>query len=521
GLGSLTKKLVAKSKEGADATNAQEILTAKEAEEVRDPRSGLAKKDKRTADAECSEEHVGKEDGIAKKLDAVQKDGADATNAQEILTAKEAEEVRDPRSASAKKDKKTADAERSEEHVAKKDGIAKKLDAVQKDGADATNAQEILTAKEAEEVRDPRIASAKEDEKTADAEGSEEHVAKKDGLGSLTKKLDTKSKEGADATYAQETLTAQKTKEVRDPRIGSAKKGKSSDVESSEEHVAKKDGIAKKLEAKPTDGADATNAQETLTARKTEEVRDPRIASAKKDEKTADAESSEEHVAKKDGLGSLTKKLDTKSKDGADATNAQETLTAKKTEEVRDPRSGSSKKGKSSDVESSEEHVAKKDEKTADAESSEHVAKKDGLGSLTKKLDAKPTDGADVTNAQETLAAVKTKEVRGARIASAKKDGKSTYVENSEEHVAKNDGIARELYANSEEDAVASSKHPLFSLENGCGTVPPRVHVGNECDVMENCIARYQQNISVRDLKTGAIVMSFQQTHRFYIPYRY
>ncbi|RCN31848.1 hypothetical protein ANCCAN_22367, partial [Ancylostoma caninum] len=206
---------------------------------------------------------------------------------------KKVNDVRDAQSASAMKDKKTADADSSEEHYAKKEGIAKKLDAKPKEGADAKKAEETLPAKEAEEVRDPRSASAKKDKKTADAECSEEHVAKKDGI---AKKIDAKSKEGADATNAQEILTTKETEEVRDPRIASAKKDeKTADADSSEEHVAKKDGIAKKLDAKSKEGADATNAQEILTTKETEEVRDPRIASAKKDEKTADAESSEEH----------------------------------------------------------------------------------------------------------------------------------------------------------------------------------------------------------------------------------
>ncbi|RCN34254.1 hypothetical protein ANCCAN_19903, partial [Ancylostoma caninum] len=133
---------------------------------------------------------------------------------QPLAMTKKVNEVRDARSASAKKDEKTADVKNRQEQVAKNDGIrslTKKLDTKSKEGADATNAQETLTAKKTEEVRDPRIASAKKDEKTADVKNRQEQVAKNDGIRSLTKKLDTKSKEGADATNAPETLTAKET----------------------------------------------------------------------------------------------------------------------------------------------------------------------------------------------------------------------------------------------------------------------------------------------------------------------
>ncbi|EYC10024.1 hypothetical protein Y032_0057g2723, partial [Ancylostoma ceylanicum] len=269
-----------------------------------------------------------------------------ASTRQSKVSSVKAEKTHYTRNEPATEDEQSAGMESSDQHYASEEGIsasAKKIDAKTKQDPTENDTGAKPSAKKTEEVRDARSPSGKKDTRTASLESSDENVPKESGFSAFAKKLDAKTKQDATENDTGAKPSAKKTEEVRDACSPSGKKDtRTASLESSNENSAKEGGIsafAKKLDAKTKQDASKDDAGAKPSGKKTEEVRDARSPSGKKDERTANLERCDKNVPKESGISAFAKKVDAKAKKDAAKDDTGAKPSAKKTEELRDTRS--------------------------------------------------------------------------------------------------------------------------------------------------------------------------------------
>ncbi|EYC10062.1 hypothetical protein Y032_0057g2745 [Ancylostoma ceylanicum] len=307
-------------------------------------------------------------------------------------------------------------------------------------------------------------------------ESSDENVPKESGISAFAKKVDAETKQDATENDTGAKPSAKKSEEVRDARSPSGKKDtRTENLESSAENSGKEGGIsafAKKLDAKTNENATKDDAGAKPSAKKTEEVRDARSPSGKKDTRTASLESSDENVPKEGGISAFAKKLDAKTKQDATKDDAGAKPSAKKTEEVPDTRSPSSKKdARTTNLASGKENFA------------------EGISTVAKILDAKFKEDATKADAPMKITMKKSEEMRDARGPSAKNDENSVNVEGSEEQaITKWASSASVKQGANSEDIPFSEKCPFFSMVEGCGSVREGSLVGSDGCVLRDYV---------------------------------